>query len=161
MDADELKKLNKTNFFDLVVSYLAVFDKTTRDNYSSVLEDNKADVIVKKDTPEEVSIHFQHSKDSLANISFDFLDSELVNFRALILPVGYFKNKMAKKYFETLITFLLKLAKHTHAEVEEIEKNRIYILRYLDKLIRLNLDQSMSTGDSYVSIWCEFDNNAS
>ena len=54
MDIRELNKLGDTNYFNLAVSFLAAFDKITRENYTSTLQDNDASVTVKKAAPVEV-----------------------------------------------------------------------------------------------------------
>lgn len=156
MDIRELNKLEDTNYFNLTVSFLAAFDKITRENYTSTLEDNDASVTVKKDAPDEVLLHFKHSANSFANITLDFYNSELVNFRALILPVGFMKARIAKGYRDNLLTFLKKLAKHTGSNLEVIEKNKTYRIAYDNKQVILNLDKNLSSGTPYVSIWCEF-----
>lgn len=156
MDIDELSQLNNTNFFLIVSSFLGSFNKTTNKNYEKLLSEHNADYVIKEESSKEVYFHFKHDSIAYANMSLDFKKGKLVNFRAQIVPVGFFKGGVAKQYRNQILDLLNKIGEYTGSEVEVLKKDSLFQLLFENKLVKLNMDKNIQNGNPYVSVWCEY-----
>lgn len=156
MDIKELSNLKNSNYFVLVASVFGGFGKLSDKNLLSYLQSEGWQLAIKKDEQLVKEVHFKHDPTAYCNATFDFDNNgKLVNFRALILPVGYFKKKRAKRYFEQILRLLETIAHHNDLDLIEVKPGNLYRLEVDGLIATVTRAKSIVSDDDFVSFWCE------
>lgn len=155
MDIGELSKLKDTDYFTFAAEILGAFNKMDRSTIQP-LHDERYDIKIVSESEKKLEFQFKHDSINYCNGSFDFDDEgKAINFRALILPVGFFSKKRAKNNFLSMLRLFTAIAKHSGGNLQEIEKGKHFELRLNGLVMTIVMEKNMQ-GKYYVSTWCEY-----
>jgi hypothetical protein len=156
MDIDKLSKLKETNYFTFVAETLGSFKKLTQHTLET-LHDEKNDILIVDESDSQLGFQFRHNSINYCNGSFDFdKNGKVINFRVLILPVGFFNKRIATNNLAPIVRLFTTIAKHTNSELIEKAKKSHYEL-HLDGLVMTAVLEKNMQNKPYVSTWCEYE----
>lgn len=156
MDISELSILKDTNYYSFVAEVLGAFKKMDRFTIEP-LHDQKNDIKIVSESESQLEFQFKHDSINYCNGSFDFDDEgKVINFRALILPVGFFNRRRAKNNMQPVLHLFTTIAKHAGGDLQAKVRKTHYELRYDGLILTVVLAKNMQ-GKHYVSTWCEYE----